>query len=338
MRRTLDARHFHDEEPDLEEGAAGRLGRATRRVADGFAGLIAIAAAGTVIANIFFLQGPPLRTAASGATTVSVEPKARPAAANAVPGSAPMIFGPPAASQAAVPPKAPPPAAAPPAPPPAAAPPAADGLAAMIPPASLPAPKTPSPVVADIQRELARRGFYDGAVDGLSGPRTEAGVRAFEQAARLKVTTGEPTEAVLAELRRAPAVQVAAAPAPPVVAATSAARPPAPASAPSAAPPLSPAAAAARAMLPPAAVPGDAAITGSVRPPGDVQAGSSRILAVQKALARLGYGPIKLDGQPGTETRLAVQRFERDRNLPVTGDITDRMVRELSAVSGTSIE
>ncbi|MEW6254984.1 MAG: peptidoglycan-binding domain-containing protein [Pseudomonadota bacterium] len=338
MRRTLDARHYHDEEPDLEQAPDGRLGRMAHRFADGLAGLIALAAAGAVVANIFFLQGPTLRSASTGATTVSVEPKARTASPGNLPGSPAMIFGPPSqgAQQAAPPPKAPVAAAPPPAPS-AAAPAGSDGLAALLPPASLPAPKVPSPVVADIQRELARRGFYDGAVDGLSGPRTEAGVRAFEQAARLKVSSGEPTEAVLAELRRVPTVQAAPAPStvsPAAPAASQVATRP-PASAPAA---MSAQPGTARAMLPPAAVPGDASVTGSVRPPGDVQAGSSRILAVQKALARLGYGPIKLDGQPGTETRLAVQRFERDRNLPVTGDISDRMVRELAAVSGTAIE
>ncbi len=38
----------------------------------------------------------------------------------------------------------------------------------------------------DIQRELARRGFYDGVVDGRYGPKTDAAIRDFEQAAGLK--------------------------------------------------------------------------------------------------------------------------------------------------------
>jgi peptidoglycan hydrolase-like protein with peptidoglycan-binding domain len=64
----------------------------------------------------------------------------------------------------------------------------------------------------------------------------------------------------------------------------------------------------------------------------------TRTVAVQRALARLGYGPVRPDGRPGGETRAAVQRFERDRNLPVTGEISDRLVRELAAVSGMPIE
>lgn len=77
-------------------------------------------------------------------------------------------------------------------------------------------------------------------------------------------------------------------------------------------------------------------VTGTLRPPSDVP-GSSRILSVQKALAKLGYGPLKVDGRPGGETRSAIQRFQRDRSLPVDGEISDKLVRELASVSGSAI-
>lgn len=59
--------------------------------------------------------------------------------------------------------------------------------------------------------------------------------------------------------------------------------------------------AAARSEPPPARPPAGLAagdITGAVRPPADVGV-SPRILSVQKALAKLGYGPLKIDGRPG---------------------------------------
>jgi hypothetical protein len=77
-------------------------------------------------------------------------------------------------------------------------------------------------------------------------------------------------------------------------------------------------------------------VTGAVRPPAELPA-NGRVLSVQKALARLGYGPLKVDGRPGTETRLAIQRFQRDRNLPADGEMSDRLVRELSVVTGTAV-
>jgi len=75
-----------------------------------------------------------------------------------------------------------------------------------------------------------------------------------------------------------------------------------------------------------------------IRPPADVPAASSpRVLGVQRALAKLGYGPLKVNGVAGPETRQAIQRFERDRKLPVDGEISDRLVRELGAVSGLAV-
>lgn len=48
-----------------------------------------------------------------------------------------------------------------------------------------------------------------------------------------------------------------------------------------------------------------------------------------KALSALGYGPLRADGRPGTETLNAVQRFELDQGLPVTGNIDDRLLLRL---------
>ena len=57
---------------------------------------------------------------------------------------------------------------------------------AALPPAPAAAARPNTAVVADIQRELSRRGFYDGVVDGRYGPRTDAAIRDFEQAAGLQ--------------------------------------------------------------------------------------------------------------------------------------------------------
>jgi len=61
------------------------------------------------------------------------------------------------------------------------------------------------------------------------------------------------------------------------------------------------------------------------------------VLGAQRALNKLGYGPIKPDGLAGPGTRQAIERFERDRKLPVTGDLTPRVTRELSALSGIAV-
>ncbi len=56
------------------------------------------------------------------------------------------------------------------------------------------------------------------------------------------------------------------------------------------------------------------------------------VASVQSALALAAYGPLIADGVAGPETRAAIMRFQRDHNLPVTGEISDGLIVELRAV------
>jgi peptidoglycan hydrolase-like protein with peptidoglycan-binding domain len=73
-------------------------------------------------------------------------------------------------------------------------------------------------------------------------------------------------------------------------------------------------------------------------PIGDLIAPTPRVIAVQRALNDFGYGPVKATGVYGPETIAAIQKLERDRKLPVTGQISPRVLKELSALTGKSIE
>ena len=66
--------------------------------------------------------------------------------------------------------------------------------------------------------------------------------------------------------------------------------------------------------------------------------GARRVAAVQRVLTEYGYGQLKPTGTVGTETQAAIQKFERERKIPVTGQISDRLVRELTAVIGRPID
>lgn len=157
-----------------------------------------------------------------------------------------------------------------------------------------PQARSRSDIVADIQRELARRGFFDGAIDGVHGPRTDAAMRDFEQATGLKPGS-EANEVFLRAIMRSPAKAPAA-----------------PAAAPQ---PQRP------------------------DPIGELIAPSSkRVLAVQRALAEYGYGQIRPNGVFGAETKSAIEQFEKARKMPVTGQITPRLLRELSALTGRPLE
>ena len=65
--------------------------------------------------------------------------------------------------------------------------------------------------------------------------------------------------------------------------------------------------------------------------------GADIVLSGQRALARLGYG-VKVDGLMGPGTRQAIERFEQDRRLPVTGTFNSRTARELSSLSGIAVQ
>jgi peptidoglycan hydrolase-like protein with peptidoglycan-binding domain len=154
----------------------------------------------------------------------------------------------------------------------------------------------PTPeIIADIQRELMRRGYYEGVVDGRYGRRTAAAVRDFEQASGLKPST-EPNEALLAAIKRSAAK---------------------PAKQPSG--------------LRPAPVQ-------QARLEPNAETSSNRVLAVQRALAEYGYGQIKPTGVVDADTKAAIERFEHERRLPITGQASERVTRELASVTGRPLE
>jgi peptidoglycan hydrolase-like protein with peptidoglycan-binding domain len=146
-------------------------------------------------------------------------------------------------------------------------------------------------LIGNIQRELTRKGFYDGQTDGIWGSKTDTAVRDFMQAAGLKINA-EASDALLRAIT------------------TSNARPLSTGSAPNAA----------------------------SDPIARLIAPSKRVTAVQRALSDFGYGQIKPTGVLDPDTRAAVEKFERERRLPVDGQITDRLVRELAGMTGRPLE
>jgi peptidoglycan hydrolase-like protein with peptidoglycan-binding domain len=159
-------------------------------------------------------------------------------------------------------------------------------------PPEAPASRSRAEIITDVQRELARRGFYEGTPDGVYGPKTDTAIRDFEQVSGLRVAA-EPAETILKTISQSSSKAV------PMQGTTGAARKDATAE-----------------MIGP----------------------SKRVLAVQRALADFGYGQIKPTGVLNPETQTAIEKFERDRKLPVTGQISDRLARELSAMTGRPLE
>ncbi len=65
---------------------------------------------------------------------------------------------------------------------------------------------------------------------------------------------------------------------------------------------------------------------------------SPRIMAVQRVLTEYGYGQIKPSGFLDRPTSAAIEKFERERKLPVTGRVSDRLVDDLAEMVGHPVE
>lgn len=71
---------------------------------------------------------------------------------------------------------------------------------------------------------------------------------------------------------------------------------------------------------------------------GQMPQASDQVQLAQRALNKLGYGPLKEDGSTGPATRAAIERFERDRRLPPKGEASGRTLKELASAAGLPLE
>lgn len=119
--------------------------------------------------------------------------------------------------------------------------------------------------------------------------------------------------------------------------------------------PAAPLPADARSRAPGPAIAKSAEPTASVRPPAaartpqtvslrrndpiaEMLGSSTRVAAVQRVLSEFGYGQIKPTGVLDRATSAAIEKFEREHRLPVTGLLSDRLVSELSGMSGRPLD
>ena len=80
--------------------------------------------------------------------------------------------------------------------------------------------------------------------------------------------------------------------------------------------------------------------TGSVTAPDSIAAIAAEhemVKIVQQALALIGYAPGPVDGDWGENTARAISAFQRDRNLPQSGQITPELLGEFQRVTGRDV-
>ena len=152
-------------------------------------------------------------------------------------------------------------------------------------------------LTADIQTELAMRGFYVAPSAGLAGTSLDSAIRDFQQAAGVKID-GQPSDALLVRIKASDLTvkdQIA------------------------------------RLLMP---APAAATQPGAAQP--DVA--QPNVVKVQRALNKVGYGPLQEDGIMGAGTRAAIERFQKDHDLAVSGEPHGRMLRALASLSGITVE
>ena len=90
------------------------------------------------------------------------------------------------------------------------------------------------------------------------------------------------------------------------------------------------------------AVPGSAAVNQKITSArdaiGELLMSSKRVIAFQRALSEYGFGQVRPTGTIDAQTKTAIEEFERHRKLPVTGQISERVTRELAAMTGRSFD
>lgn len=133
-------------------------------------------------------------------------------------------------------------------------------------------------LVAEAQKALSEAGYYRGAIDGLFGLGTRGAIEAFQRDRGLAVT-GSVSEELLVALREG----------------------------------------------------GTREVTGAVAP-----TAADRLRALEEALNDIGYGPIEADGILDAATADAIRRFQLDNGLDLTGEPDSRFVQKMVDIGALS--
>jgi peptidoglycan hydrolase-like protein with peptidoglycan-binding domain len=147
----------------------------------------------------------------------------------------------------------------------------------------------PDPVVQQVQGILKDLSFYDGTVDGLTGPATRKAIQAYQ----LKVGlpgSGDIDSALLDQLGARQTTAAIPHPAPRPTDATAT----------------------------PSAKPGIIAV--SAPADGATQIPDARIVKIQAGLKAFGNDDMQLDGKVGARTKAAIKEFQALFGLPETGE------------------
>jgi peptidoglycan hydrolase-like protein with peptidoglycan-binding domain len=157
-------------------------------------------------------------------------------------------------------------------------------------------------LVEDVQRELLATGHFNGLVDGVTGPRTQVAVEAYQRENKLDVTGEISNTRKLNQAAEFTGSLPGEAEAP-------------------------------KAIVQPLPVVPKPVKKAVAKP---AFTGDNAVVKVQQRLALLGYDPGSRSGQIDEGTRSAIMIFEMDHGLPMQGKISKSLLTALKAVETKS--
>lgn len=176
-------------------------------------------------------------------------------------------------------------------------------------------PKTVSPadtanqdLLREVQTALSVRGYYTGKLDGVYGSRTRRAITAFQSDNGADVN-GKVTVRLLTQVLMSGSAEPKAVPVP------------------------------SQSQLAerPASVPTVKVATRKVKPeivnkPTKVTEADGLVARIQAGLRNYGYDDLQVDGKMGQQTATAIQRFQLDYGMKITGEASSSVLKKLSEI------
>ncbi|WP_160005416.1 peptidoglycan-binding domain-containing protein [Rhizobium sp. 18055] len=195
-----------------------------------------------------------------------------------------------------------------------------------VPPAAAPG-QPANQLVMDIQTELVRRGLYNGAPDGVIGPRTSAAILFFEETVGMP-QSGDATPEVLAALKTdsvGPSTIPSERPREDVSSKASAEDPVAAA--------IRSAERTVKTAPTPISLKQTPATQASGKPaPSTTLSSVDLVLKIQQGLVNMAYTNVGIDGVVGEQTRVAIRHFQKHYNLPENGEPSEAVLKKLKDI------
>ncbi|MDO9417322.1 peptidoglycan-binding domain-containing protein [Pararhizobium sp.] len=180
-----------------------------------------------------------------------------------------------------------------------------------------------SPLVLEIQKQLAMRGFFEGDADGLNGPKTSSAIARFERQSG-RTETGLANAQMLGLLLetpdKEPVIQTAGTGKEEKTVTTPKDRP------------FEEVQTASIEADPVAAAIREAEGGDTFIPKVGIPAASGLVMKIQKGLANLAYSGIAVDGVAGDQTMAAIRHFEKHYRLPQTGQPNEKVLKKLKEI------